>query len=149
LESQHNTKYWTGAPYYGFGCSAHSYDGLFRRWANERDVVRYLEMTEQSWRAIVSETQLTDAEVKAEAVFLGLRMMQGMSFQDYEQEFGSDLRTEHQDDLARFREAGLIECSGDLLKADSRGRVAIKRSFLRVCLIWSAAARRPLWSAAA
>ena len=27
FESRHNTKYWTGAPYYGFGCSAHSYDG--------------------------------------------------------------------------------------------------------------------------
>ncbi|HKZ01467.1 MAG TPA: radical SAM family heme chaperone HemW, partial [Pyrinomonadaceae bacterium] len=24
FESRHNTKYWTGAPYYGFGCSAHS-----------------------------------------------------------------------------------------------------------------------------
>ena len=39
FQSRHNTKYWTGAPYYGFGCSAHSYDGEFRRWANERDVV--------------------------------------------------------------------------------------------------------------
>ena len=44
LESRHNTKYWTAAPYYGFGCSAHSYDGGFRRWANERDPVRYMEM---------------------------------------------------------------------------------------------------------
>src|SRR5574341_219344 len=34
--SRHNTKYWTGAPYYGFGNSAHSYDGARRRWANER-----------------------------------------------------------------------------------------------------------------
>src|SRR5712692_4850992 len=24
FESRHNTKYWAGAPYYGFGCSAHS-----------------------------------------------------------------------------------------------------------------------------
>src|SRR5437870_1316156 len=38
LESRHNTKYWTGAPYYGLGCSAHSYDGVHRRWANQRDV---------------------------------------------------------------------------------------------------------------
>ncbi len=26
-EARHNTKYWTGAPYYGFGSSAHSFDG--------------------------------------------------------------------------------------------------------------------------
>ena len=38
FQSRHNTKYWTGAPYYGFGCSAHSFDGMDRRWANERDL---------------------------------------------------------------------------------------------------------------
>lgn len=31
FDSRHNTKYWTGEPYFGFGCSAHSYDGKFRR----------------------------------------------------------------------------------------------------------------------
>src|SRR5688572_30505599 len=115
FESRHNTKYWTGAPYYGFGCSAHSYDGSFRRWANERQLVRYMEMIEQNRRAIVSETQLTEADRQAEAVFLGLRMMQGFSMRDYQRLFGTDLREQHRDDLARFREAGLIECSGDLL----------------------------------
>src|SRR3989441_1861851 len=57
FESRHNTKYWTGAPYYGFGCSAHSYDGSFRRWANERDLMRYMAMIEQDSSAIVSETR--------------------------------------------------------------------------------------------
>lgn len=129
FESQHNTKYWTGAPYYGFGCSAHSYDGLFRRWANERDAVRYLEMIERNSRAIVSETQLTEGERQAEAVFLGLRMMQGMSLQDYEHEFGSDLRMEHERDLARFREAGLIECNGDLLRLTRAGALLSNEVF--------------------
>jgi oxygen-independent coproporphyrinogen-3 oxidase len=129
FESEHNTKYWTAAPYYGFGCSAHSYDGMFRRWANERDLARYMEMVEQHARAIVSETQLTDSERQAEAVFLGLRMMQGMSLQDYEQEFGSDLRIEHENDLVRFREAGLIECSGDLLKLTRAGALLSNEVF--------------------
>lgn len=129
FESQHNSKYWTAAPYYGFGCSAHSYDGLFRRWANERDVVRYLEMIEKHARAIVSETELTDAERQAEAVFLGLRMMQGMSFQNYQQEFGSDLRTEHENDLERFSEAGLIECNGDQLKLTRAGALLSNEVF--------------------
>ncbi len=78
-ESRHNTKYWTGAPYYGFGCSAHSYDGYNRRWANERDPLRYLEMIEQGKSAVVSETALSESDRQAESVFLGLRMMRGLS----------------------------------------------------------------------
>src|SRR5438105_4983808 len=43
-ESRHNLKYWTGAPYFGFGCSAHSFDGQALRWSNERDARRYVEL---------------------------------------------------------------------------------------------------------
>jgi oxygen-independent coproporphyrinogen-3 oxidase len=50
FESRHNTKYWNGAPYYGFGCSAHSFDGRRRRWANERDAARYVELIENGKR---------------------------------------------------------------------------------------------------
>src|ERR1051325_3337703 len=41
FESRHNSKYWSGAPYYGFGNSAHSFDGAHKRWANERDAGKY------------------------------------------------------------------------------------------------------------
>jgi putative oxygen-independent coproporphyrinogen III oxidase len=128
-ESRHNTKYWTAAPYYGFGCSAHSYDGAFRRWANERDLVRYIKMIEQDRKAIVDQTRLTNADRQAEAVFLGLRMMQGFSFTEYQQVFGADLREKHENDLTRFREAGLIECRGDLLKLTRAGALLSNEVF--------------------
>lgn len=129
LESRHNTKYWTAAPYYGFGCSAHSYDGEFRRWANERDLVRYMEMIEQGRTAIVDETRLSEIDRRAEAVFLGLRMMQGFSFSEYRRAFGADLREKHEEDLTRFREAGLIECDGDLLKLTRAGALLSNEVF--------------------
>ena len=129
FQSRHNTKYWTAAPYYGFGCSAHSYDGKFRRWANERDLVRYSEMIDHHQKPIVDETLLTKADLQAEAVFLGLRMMQGFSFTEYQQVFGADLREKHEDDLTRFREAGLIECSGDLLKLTRAGALLSNEVF--------------------
>jgi oxygen-independent coproporphyrinogen-3 oxidase len=128
-ESRHNSKYWTAAPYYGFGCSAHSYDGLFRRWANERDVVRYMELIEGQRVSVVEETRLTEADRQAEAVFLGLRMMHGFSFDEYRRMFGADLRTKHESDLARFTEAGLIECSGDLLKLTRAGALLSNELF--------------------
>jgi oxygen-independent coproporphyrinogen-3 oxidase len=129
LQSRHNTKYWTAAPYYGFGCSAHSYDGEFRRWANERELIKYMEMVEQGRSAIATETQLSETDRQAEAVFLGLRMMEGFSFEEYQQLFGSDLRAKHASDLTRFREAGLIECSDDLLKLTRAGALLSNEVF--------------------
>lgn len=129
FEARHNSKYWTAAPYYGFGCSAHSYDGLSRRWQNEREVVRYMETIEDCRSPIVEETRLTKADREAEAVFLGLRMMQGFSFAEYRRLFGADLREKHENDLARFREAGLIECSGEVLKLTRAGALLSNEVF--------------------
>lgn len=128
-QSRHNTKYWTGAPYYGFGCSAHSYDGGFRRWANERDIVSYLEMIEGDKSAVVVETALTQYDRQAEAVFLGLRMMDGLSVERYRELFGADIRETHATDLARFRDAGLIELSGDLVRLTRAGALMSNEVF--------------------
>ena len=128
-ESRHNTKYWIGAPYYGFGCSAHSFDGKDRRWSNERDVARYVELIEHEQSPIVEQVKLTPDEVRAEAVFLGMRMMRGVSVKQYQRMFGVDLRTEHRSDLERFRDAGLIELDGDLLRLTSSGALLSNEVF--------------------
>ena len=59
-ESRHNTKYWLGHPTYGFGCSAHSFDGARRRWANERDANRFVELIETRGTAIVENFELSE-----------------------------------------------------------------------------------------
>ena len=129
FRSRHNTKYWTGDPYYGFGCSAHSYNGEFRRWANERDVLKYMERVEAGAASIVQETVLTEEERRAEAVFLGLRMMEGLSFSEFQQKFKTDFRAHHEKDLLRFREAGLIELGDDLLKLTRAGALLSNEVF--------------------
>lgn len=129
FEARHNSKYWTGEPYFGFGCSAHSFDGKFRRWSNERDVGRYTKLVEARDSAIVESTQLNKAEARAEAIFLGMRMMRGVSLQKYQQLFGADLREGHGDDLDRFREAGLIEFDGDLVKLTRSGALLSNEVF--------------------
>ena len=61
-EARHNTKYWTGAPYYGFGCSAHSYDGGLRRWSNQRDSARYTDLIEDGRSPIVEIVELSEQD---------------------------------------------------------------------------------------
>lgn len=129
FESRHNTKYWNGTAYYGFGCSAHSYDGERQRWANERNVLRYIERIEAGADVVVERTELTPAEVRAEAVFLGLRLMRGLNARQYQSHFGVDLLTEHQAELKQFRDAGLIELDGDVLRLTRSGALLSNEVF--------------------
>ena len=129
FHSRHNVKYWTAAPYYGFGCSAHSYDGDRRRWSNQRDVLKYVELVEIGAPAVVEEQQLSSTDVRAEALFLGMRLMQGVDLRRYRESFGIDLRDEHADDLDRFSKAGLIELDGDLIRLTRTGALLSNEVF--------------------
>jgi oxygen-independent coproporphyrinogen III oxidase len=129
FHSRHNVKYWTAAPYYGFGCSAHSYDGDRRRWSNQRDVLKYVEMIESGASPVVEEQQLSSTDVRAEAVFLGMRLMQGVDLRRYRESFGVDLRDEYADDLERFCKAGLVELDGDLIRLTRTGALLSNEVF--------------------
>jgi oxygen-independent coproporphyrinogen-3 oxidase len=129
-ESRHNTKYWTGAPYYGFGCSAHSFDGRRLRWANERDARRYVELIEEQGSAVVEKIELDADAASAEAIFLGLRLLRrGVNLAEHRARFRRDVRAEHADDLARFDEAGLIELDGDVLRLTPAGALLSNEVF--------------------
>jgi oxygen-independent coproporphyrinogen-3 oxidase len=129
FESRHNTKYWTREPYYGFGNSAHSHDGARRRWANQRDAIRYVEVIEGGHSPIVERTKLSEEDARSEAIFLGLRLMHGVNFQDYRTRFGSDLRAQNNGELARLKEAGLIEIDSEVLKLTSHGALLSNEVF--------------------
>jgi oxygen-independent coproporphyrinogen-3 oxidase len=129
FESRHNMKYWTGAPYYGFGCSAHSYDGSLRRWSNERDVARYTDMIQRAASPVVERIDLSNHQARAEALFLGLRMMRGVDLRNHRTQFGTDVRESHEAELARFSEAGLIEFDGDLIKLTRSGTLLSNEVF--------------------
>ena len=116
--SRHNSKYWLCDAVYAFGVSAHSFDGRALRWANERDTLKYVEMIEKEISPVAERTEI---DLKSEFVFLGLRLATGIDIDDYKKRFGSDLRAEYAEDLARLEEAGLIELSGNRLKLTKKG----------------------------
>lgn len=129
FHSRHNVKYWTAEAYYGFGCSAHSYDGATRRWSNHRDVLKYVTVIESGESAVVDEQQLSQTDVRAEAVFLGMRLMHGVDLRAFKKSFGVDLRDEHAEDLDRFCKAGLVELDGDLIRLTRTGALLSNEVF--------------------
>ena len=75
--SQHNSAYWHGVPYLGFGPGAHSYDGMrTRRW-NLSDLKGYVQAA-GSMPPHQSEV-LTDDELYDETVMTRLRTSDGLS----------------------------------------------------------------------
>jgi oxygen-independent coproporphyrinogen-3 oxidase len=118
FSSRHNSKYWTLDAVFGFGCSAHSFDGQKKRWSNERDTLKYVEAIEKNLSSVVEETEI---EAKSEYVFLGLRLSKGIDLDEYKNKFGVDLTEEFAEDLKRLQEDELIEISENCLKLTKRG----------------------------
>ena len=129
FESKHNLKYWTGAPYYGFGSSSHSFDGRTLRWSNERDAARYCATVETAGAAVVERTELSTDEAASESLFLGLRLSRGVNLVEHRARFGSDVRSKYGDDLRRFKDAGLIELDGERLRLTRDGALLSNEVF--------------------
>ena len=129
-EARHNLKYWTGAPFYGFGCSAHSFDGRRRRWSNERDPRLYVGLVEEKGAAVVAREELDERGAGAEALFLGLRLLgRGVDLAAHRALYRRDVRADYAEDLARFDEAGLIELDGDVLRLTPAGALLSNEVF--------------------
>ena len=129
FQSRHNTKYWTGEPYFGFGCSAHSYDGRFRRWSNKREVLEYVRLVEHGLEPLDEEHDLTTEDLRSEALFLGLRLMRGVDLQQYRESFGVDPAAKHAKELKRFKAAGLVEQDEDRLRLTRHGALLSNEVF--------------------
>ncbi|MBS1770704.1 MAG: radical SAM family heme chaperone HemW [Acidobacteria bacterium] len=120
LASRHNTKYWRLDPVFGFGVSAHSFDGMSRYW-NVRDTQEYVSAVEADKTPIAGRDILTDEKLAGERAFLGMRLTDGISVNDYERATGIDLKAKYAGELERLADAGLIELASDRLKLTRRG----------------------------
>jgi oxygen-independent coproporphyrinogen-3 oxidase len=104
FESHHNLKYWTLAPYVGFGADAHSFDGAMRR-QNPESIESYL-------AGEPAPTEPGDAE--HERFFVGLRLSAGIRPSDEEWvRFAQPIR--------RFVDEGLLESASGTLRLTDRG----------------------------
>ena len=77
FRSRHNSAYWSGQPYVGLGPAAHSFDGTTRRW-NLRAWEAYRRAIAEGRSAVESEEVLTDEQKEMEAIYLGLRTVEGV-----------------------------------------------------------------------
>jgi oxygen-independent coproporphyrinogen-3 oxidase len=129
LRSKHNLKYWTGAPFYGVGCGAHSYDGR-SRWVNTLKTETYIESVAKNGHAIAERLDLSESDRAAEALFMGLRLKEGISLDEFHSEYGVDVIERFSADLPRLADAGLIEENGGRLALTPAGRLLSNEVFV-------------------
>jgi oxygen-independent coproporphyrinogen-3 oxidase len=127
--SRHNMKYWTGASFYGAGCGAHSYDGI-SRWVNIKQTEKYIDSISRTGQAIAERTDLSRDDRAAEALFMGLRLIDGVDLAEFESRYGVDVRARYGSELDRMSDAGLIESAGSRLKLTARGLVLSNEVFV-------------------
>lgn len=129
LRSQHNMKYWTGAPFYGLGCGAHSYDGRERR-VNVLQTEAYIEAVAECGQAVGERRQLSEEERAAEAIFMGLRLTEGILLAEFRVEYGVDILGRYGRELQRLAEAELVEVTKERLRLTAKGRLLSNEVFL-------------------
>jgi len=77
FRSRHNSAYWSGRSYLGLGPAAHSFNGQARRW-NLSAWEAYRRAIAEGRSAVESEEVLTEDQQRLEAIYLGLRAIEGV-----------------------------------------------------------------------
>jgi oxygen-independent coproporphyrinogen III oxidase len=85
--SKHNSSYWQGKPYFGFGPSAHSFNGFNKRRWNIANNSLYLQSLKNNTIPYEEEI-LTDAERLNEYVMTSIRTIEGVNVDRVSADFG-------------------------------------------------------------
>ena len=88
--SKHNSNYWNGTPYLGFGASAHSFNGNTRSW-NIANVEQYINAIQKN-EPFFEVEQLTPTNQYNEYILLRLRTKTGINLKHLEDCFGKEKR---------------------------------------------------------
>lgn len=124
---KHNLKYWNLCDYYGFGVSAASKVGNIR-FTNDWDIYKYMEFEDKPPRR--EEECLTKDEQMSEFMFLGLRTMAGISYQEFEKRFCIPCKDRYGDVIDKFIRTGFLEEQNGTLRLTERGIDVSNRIFV-------------------
>lgn len=118
--SRHNMKYWTDGEWAGFGCGAHSTIAHVR-WNNVASTVDYVRRIESRSPAVADRRVLSPREQAEEALFMGLRLTDGVSTAAVRDAYGVDAWARWGSRLERYLEAGLLVHENERLRLTRQG----------------------------
>ena len=118
--SRHNLKYWNDGAWLGFGCGAHSTrDGV--RSKNIAGTEDYIERIGAGAPIAVKVRRMSSEEQLGDALFTGLRLVQGVDLPAIGHRYGVDVWRRWGMHLEPFVEEGCLVYDGTRLRLTRQG----------------------------
>lgn len=117
---QHNEGYWRRVNYLGIGLGASSLIEN-QRFRNLSEYDAYMDAI-QNQKSIHEEVEsLSATDEMEEFMFLGLRMMSGISREEFQKNFGKEIETVYEKQIQQLKTDGLIEFVENRIRLTKRG----------------------------
>jgi len=118
--SRHNLKYWTDGEWLAFGCGAHATrDG--RRWRNVASTHEYITRITENREVVAELRTLSLQEHAEEALFTGLRLVDGVRLDGVRERYGIDVWSRYGEALRPFVQARVLEYTPPVLRLNRQG----------------------------
>jgi len=117
---RHNLKYWLDGEWYGFGCGAHSTVGAVR-WNNVNSATEYIDRVEGGLDIVAGRRPLSARERLEESLFMGLRLVEGVSLARVRATHGVEVMAVYGCRLDPAIEAGLLVLEAGRLRLTRQG----------------------------
>lgn len=109
MACKHNKVYWQQQPYIGLGLGAHSYF-KGKRYHNLYDLNQYIDRQGNLDEIIEDVEEITLKMQQEECIFLGLRLLEGISLSAFEKQFGMPLEVTYKNQIDKWiKEKALIK----------------------------------------
>ncbi|WP_455538621.1 radical SAM family heme chaperone HemW [Terrisporobacter sp.] len=121
FECKHNILYWKCEDYIGLGASA---SGLLnkQRYNNVCELRKYEEILHSGKKPIEWEEKLSIKDEIEESIFLGLRMNEGIKFEDFKIKYNFEFTDRYKEQIEKLKELNLIDVNSESMRLTQKGR---------------------------
>ncbi|MBL4669221.1 MAG: radical SAM family heme chaperone HemW [Flavobacteriales bacterium] len=117
--SQHNSNYWKGVEYLGFGPSAHSYIGEKRIW-NVSNNIKYIKALNTAGIYFEEET-IDEKTAFNEYVLTRLRTIWGIDLDFIKNNFNEEINTHFQKEIQQYSKSSYLQTEKDKITLTQEG----------------------------
>ena len=122
MRSKHNSSYWQGKSYWGFGPAAHSFNGINKRRWNISNNLKYI----NNWLSLqpaFEEEMLTETQKLNEYIMTSLRTIEGINLKEINSQFGKEKSALIITQSKKFEAEGKLHIQSEQIQLTTTGKL--------------------------